>query len=181
VQELRVPGRKAKAYEQKYCRTMFFEKVEFISIDGTMYLISNPAQVEMWVCKTSIVDIYNYMDPDTVENDRSVDNYMAWRKELIKLCKDWDKNYCKHMSKKGTYEEMNTLHMAAMKPLVELVEANLNFHNLEKMISNVKNEIPVPQFRYSALEAKFCEKMTGVCQIFRDFGDEPLADHFDIK
>ena len=123
---------------------MFFEKVETLSIDGTNYIISNAAQVEMWVCKCALVDIYNFLDSGTVEMDRNVDTYLTWRKDLIKLLKDWDKLYVKHSSKKGTYEEMNTLHTTAMKPLYELVEANLNFHNLELMMKNVKNEIPIP-------------------------------------
>jgi hypothetical protein len=42
---------------------MFFEKVEHISIDGTMYPLTNAAQVELWVCKSSIIDIFNYLDP----------------------------------------------------------------------------------------------------------------------
>ena len=70
--------------------------------------------------------------------------------------KDWDKNYVKHMGSKGTFGEMNTLHMTAMKPLTELIEANLNFHNLELMISKPNNPTPVPAFRTQALEEKFC-------------------------
>jgi hypothetical protein len=43
VNELKVPGRKAKAYEQQYIRTMFFEKVEHITMDGVNYVLSNAA------------------------------------------------------------------------------------------------------------------------------------------
>jgi len=43
VQELKVPGRKAKAYEQQFIRTMFFEKCEHFTIDGTMYNLTNAA------------------------------------------------------------------------------------------------------------------------------------------
>ena len=95
--------------------------------------------------------------------------------------KEWDKCYVKHMGSKGTYAEMNTLHMSAMKPLSELIEANLNFHNLENMIANKNNNIPVPVFRLQALEEKFCQKLTGVCEIFKDYGDDPLVEHFNIK
>lgn len=57
VQVMKVPGKKAKcnlffksdsnlnsiiiAYEQMYARTMFLEKLEKISIDGTVYEITN--------------------------------------------------------------------------------------------------------------------------------------------
>jgi hypothetical protein len=85
------------------------------------------------------------------------------------------------MGSKGTYAEMNTLHMTAMKPLNELIEANLNFHNLEVMIARPNNPIPVPEFRRQALEEKFCQKLTGVCEIFKDYGDDPLVEHFNIK
>ena len=142
---------------------MFFEKVETYSIDGTNYIITNAAQVEMWVCKCSIVDIFNFLDHDTMEDARTADTYLSWKKELIKLLKDWDKNYVKHMGAKGTYKEMNELHMNAMKPLSELVESNFNFHNLENMIAKPNNPVPVPDFRRQALEEKFCQKLTGVC------------------
>lgn len=38
---MKVPGKKAKSYEQQYCRTMFFDKVEKITIDGKTYEITN--------------------------------------------------------------------------------------------------------------------------------------------
>jgi hypothetical protein len=63
--------------------------------------------------------------------NRTPDTYQGWKKELIKMLKDWDKYYVKHSGSKGCTGEMNTLHMSAMKPLNELIEANLNFHNLE--------------------------------------------------
>ena len=110
----------------------------------------------MWVCKCSIVDIFNFLDADTVDMNRSADSYQSWKKELIKLLKDWDKNYVKHMGNKGQYSEMNNLHMSAMKPLSELIEANLNFHNLEIMIAKPNNPLPIPDFRRLALEEKFC-------------------------
>ena len=43
VQELKVPGRKAKIFEQQFIRTMFFEKCEHFSIDGTNYPLTNAA------------------------------------------------------------------------------------------------------------------------------------------
>ena len=110
---------------------MFFEKCEHFTIDGTKYDLSNAAQVELWTCKSSITDIYNFLDDDTIDMNRTPDTYQGWKKELIKMLKDWDKYYVKHSGSKGCTGEMNTLHMSAMKPLNELIEANLNFHNLE--------------------------------------------------
>jgi hypothetical protein len=74
--QLKVPGRKAKGkyycliltvYEQQYCRTMFFEKVEKKQIDGVWYDITNNTQVEIWNCKSKIVEIFNYLDPGMME------------------------------------------------------------------------------------------------------------------
>lgn len=76
---------------------------------------------------------------------------------------------------------MNELHMAAMNPLNELITANENFHNLEVMIAKPGNPIPVPEFRLLALEEKFCEKLTTVCEIFKDYGTDPLVEHFNIR
>ncbi len=40
--------------------------------------------------------------------------------------------YCKHA--KSVNPEMNTIHMAAMKPLTDLWIANQNFYNINNMI-----------------------------------------------
>ena len=72
---------------------------------------------------------------------------------------------------------MAEVHSSGMKPLTQLIDANLNFQKLEKMIATPKTE--VPEFRTIALEEQFCEKLTTCCQIFKDFGT--LNDHFDIR
>ena len=72
---------------------------------------------------------------------------------------------------------MNNIHMNAMKPLTNLMESNLNFHFLEKL--EIRRKGDVPSFRHEALETKFCEHMTRLCEIFRDYGD--LKDYFHIK
>ena len=114
--------------------------------------------------------------------NRTPDSYLGWKKELIKLLKDWDKYYVKHSGSKGTTKEMNDLHMTAMKPLTELIDANLNYHNLELMIKSGNNGIAVPDFRKGALEEMFCQKLTKVCDIFKEYGvDNKLEDHYDIK
>ena len=54
--------------------------------------------------------------------------------------------------------------MHAMKPLVNLMDSNQNFHFLE-LIEAKKKE--VPKFRHEALEFKFCENFTTICQLFK--------------
>ena len=63
-----------------------------------------------------------------------------------------------------------------MQPLIELINANLNFHRLENMI---KAKMDVPKFRFKALEDQFVFYMTGICNVCKDFGT--LKDHYDIK
>lgn len=125
---------------------MFFEKVEKKTIDGVTYDISNSTQVEIWNCKQKIVDIYIYLDPDMMAMNLTHETYVSWKKELIKLLKEWDKLYVKHM--KSGYIEMNNIHMTAMKPLTNLLESNLNFHYLEL----IEKKKEVPSFRHEALE-----------------------------
>jgi hypothetical protein len=97
------------------------------------------------------------------------------------MLKDWDKYYVKHSGSKGFSSEMNTIHMAAMKPLTDLIGANNNYHNLETMVTKGNNGISVPDFRKAALEEQFCVKLTNVCKIFKEYGQDKLEDHFDIK
>ena len=174
IQDLKVPGRKAKLYEQMYVRTMFFEKCESLNIDGKVYDISNGAMVDMWNCKEACVGIYNMLESGTMDMECTFETYTAWKKDLLKACKEWDKLYVKHI--KAIYPEMNGIHMQAMLPLNQLIESNKNFHHLEKMIASGRE---VPAFRHKALELEFSTFLTGICEIFREFGD--LKDHFNIE
>jgi len=175
VQILKVPGKKAKSYEQTYVRTMFFEKCSVFQIDGKTYNISMASEVQLWNCKSRIVEIYNYFDPDTMDRELDMEKYQSWRKELIKLLKEWDKIYMTHM--KSGYVEMSEIHKTAMKPLTDLMESNLNFTFLEALEKQRKGD--VPSFRHEALETKFIDHMTGVCDIFKNFGGLDL--YYNIK
>lgn len=152
---------------------MFLEKCEKKTIDGVTYDISNNTQVEIWNCKGKIVEIFNCLDPGMMEMQLTHETYISWKKELIKMLKEFDKMYLKHI--KSGYIEMNAIHMTAMKPLTNLLESNLNFHYLEL----IEKKKEVPSFRHEALEEKFCEHFTRICEIFRDFGT--LRDHFNIR
>lgn len=152
---------------------MFLEKCEKKTIDGVTYDITNNTQVEIWNCKSKIVEIFNYLDPGMMEMQLTHETYISWKKELIKMLKEFDKMYLKHI--KNGYIEMNNIHMTAMKPLTNLLESNLNFHYLEL----IEKKKEVPSFRHEALEEKFCEHFTRVCEIFRDYGN--LKDPFNIR
>jgi len=62
-----------------------------------------------------------------------------------------------------------------MKPLMELINANLNFHRLENMI---KAKMEVPDFRHAALEFEYCKFMTDICDILKTYGTLDLT--YDI-
>lgn len=152
---------------------MFLEKCEKKTIDGVTYDITNSSQVEIWNCRAKIVEIFNYLDPGMMEIQLTHDTYISWKKELIKMLKEWDKIYLKHI--KSGYIEMNNIHMTAMKPLTNLLESNLNFHYLEL----IEKKKEVPSFRHEALEEKFQEHMTRICEIFAQYGN--LKDPYNIK
>jgi hypothetical protein len=108
---------------------MFFEKVEKKVIDGTEFTVSNAAMVDTWNCKEALVDIYNILDKNNMDMNCGPENYASWKKDLLKLCKTWDSAYMKHIKAK-VYDEMNLIHVTAMKPLQCLIVANGNLWRL---------------------------------------------------
>lgn len=78
-------------------RTMFLEKCEKKTIDGVLYDITNAVSVELFNCKSAIVDIFNYLDPSMMEMQLTAESYVSWKKDLIKLLKSFDGQYAKHM------------------------------------------------------------------------------------
>lgn len=55
-----------------YVRTMFFEKTNAedpFKIDGQNYMITNASAVDMWTCKTAIVEIFNFLDDDMMSQN----------------------------------------------------------------------------------------------------------------
>jgi len=67
VSDLKVPGRKAKEYNQKFVRTMFFEKTETVTFDGHTYEVSANARFETYNSKVALVDVFNMLDKDNMD------------------------------------------------------------------------------------------------------------------
>ena len=82
--------------------------------------------------------------------------------------------YVKHA--KSTNPELMKIINEAMNPLTNLIKSNRDYYNLREMLKKDKG---IPDFRFEALEEKFIEDLTLICEILRDFGD--LKDPFDIK
>ena len=108
---------------------MFLEKCEKKIIDGVTYDITNNTSVDIWNCKSILVEIFNTLDPSMFDIKVTPDTYVSWKKDLVKFLKEWDKAYIKHI--KTSFVEMNAIHMSAMKPLTDILESNLNLHFLE--------------------------------------------------
>lgn len=70
---------------------------------------------------------------------------------------------------------MAELHKTCMTPLTNLWESNFNFTNIEVM----EKKMEVPHFRHDALETKFQEHLSILCQIFTTYGE--LQDPYNIK
>ena len=60
-------------------------------------------------CKTCLVDIYKFLEPAAIELNCTFETFLTWKKDLFKLCKEWDKLYSRHI--KATFPEMNNIHM----------------------------------------------------------------------
>ena len=67
VTDLKVPGRKAKEYNQKFVRTMFFEKSETVTFDGHTYEVTPNARFETYNSKVALVEIFNTLDPENMD------------------------------------------------------------------------------------------------------------------
>ena len=158
---------------------MFFKRTEVLEIDGTAYNFSNSAINDHFKCKELIVSIWEHCKDDFFkELDR--DKFTSWRKELLNKLKDWDKAYLKHM--KSTNPELSQIHTQAMLPLVNLMESNFNFYNFLRIRSTTQPDLP--DFRHKALEEKFIEHFTKVCDILAVYpalDEKKLDDPYDIQ
>lgn len=150
---------------------MFFENVETIKIDDFFFEIPNSCKVDMSKCKEKLYDIRNFFEGQWEMKDYTT--YASMKKDLVKELKAFETLYNKHI--KTTYKDMSVIHATAMSPLTKLLEANLNFYQLEQMIARGED---VPDFRYNALETEFSKFLTGILEILKTYGT--LQYHFNI-
>lgn len=150
-----------------------------IKIDDQAHEISNFANVDHFNCKSKIaVDIWaDKFDPDKIE-DLNAENWVSWKKETVKVLKEFEKMYQKH--EKVTNKELGGYIALSFVPLTDCWDANWNYFNILKMINDGVN---VPEFRFKAIEDKFIEKMTRLCTILTNYGEEEqrLRQPWDIR
>lgn len=80
---IKVP-RKAKQYEQKFVRTMYFERLEDENtvIDGVAYKVSTEATNNNFNCRSALFEIYNLFDDSTFDMRVNPEDYQGWKKDL---------------------------------------------------------------------------------------------------
>lgn len=157
---------------------MFWERGEAIKIDDQVHEISNFANVDHFNCKTKICEIWSLgFDPDKIE-DLNADNWVQWKKESVKMLKEFEKMYQKH--EKVTNKELGAYIASSFVPLTDAWDANWNYYNILKMINDGVN---VPDFRFKAIEDKYIEKMTRLCNLLTTYGEEEqrLRQPWDIR
>ena len=85
---------------------MFFQKVESITIDGIPFTLTMEAKVELWNCKEALVNIYNKVEDSLMEMELNETNYGSWKKDLVKMLKDWDKWYILNLNDLQVFETL---------------------------------------------------------------------------
>ena len=145
---------------------MFFQRKEELDIDGKKYVVSNAAYFDHFKCKELIVNLWEQLMPDSTDGlDKS--NFNGWKKDLQNKLKEFDKHYVKHA--KNTNPELALIHAQALQPLVNLMESNFNYFNILRLR---ELDPDLPDFRIKALEEKFIEYFTKVCDILAAFPDK---------
>ena len=161
---------------------MFFKREEIQQIDGKSYPVSPGAHFDHYKCKELICGIFFHIGKD---NYGAVDknNYNGFKKDLASKLKEFDKHYVKHG--KTINPELAEIHKAALMPLVNLCESNFNYHHFNRLLDNGED---LPDFRFKALETRYVEHMTKVCEILTLYqvkGSEenhgPLSTPYDIQ
>jgi hypothetical protein len=115
---------------------MFFVRAENVSIDGTVYPISNSTNVENYNDRSTFMEFYGLLDEI---NDMDENNFLNYKKLMTTCLKEWDKRYMKHI--KGVHVEIQEIIKSGMTPLTKVMESNYNFHLLEELIKKGK-QIP---------------------------------------
>ena len=98
---------------------MFFNRAEIIKIDGKEYPISNSSNIDHFNCKSHLITFWILHWETSKIEELNPDNYVAWRKESVKLLKEWDKMYVKH--EKTTNKELGAIQADAFLPLTDLL------------------------------------------------------------
>lgn len=174
VCEMKVPH-KAKRYEQKYVRTMFFDNVLIANIDGQSYEITKETKVHIYNCAENLQGIVDRCFAEEMSmNCDTPEKLTGYKKQMTDFMKKFDKLYTQHI--KVAHPTIDNIHKLSMKNINDLIESNLNLHYFELLR---KDNPSLPDFRHQALETKFAENLTTVCYTLTGYGN--IRQHYDIK
>jgi len=139
--------------------------------------MTNGSKSAFWNSKGLMLDLIRRAK-EINEKNSSIDenNYLAEKKGFMVELKKFDKDYIKH--KKNVHPEINGFIQTAFIPLVNVLESNMEFHKLEKLI---KNGAEIPDFRVKALEEKFCGYMEVLFKILTNHSSGKFKDEYNIQ
>jgi hypothetical protein len=168
------------AYDQTIFRTMVFKRLQadFIEIDGKSYEVTNSCNQDHFDCKEKFLNIIRHIDQGYDDDYLQPDTFPSWKKELVSKLKDFEKKYVKHA--KSTNPVLAKIHLEAMTPVVDLMDASVNLQNF-RTLSKTRS---FPEFRKKALYEKFIEHLTRVCDIIKAFPTKEgktLDQEYDIR
>ena len=117
-------------------RTMFFERLgdnqAFVTFNGVQYPVSAGANLDHWNCRLYLTaTIWPKLDREQLEDLNAI-TYKVYKADVVKILKEWDKRYMKHM--KSTNLELGSHQKECMMPLTNLFQSNFNFFCLNQMI-----------------------------------------------
>lgn len=171
---------KEKFYDQNIVRTMFFVKPALgpngqnFYIDDIMYEMTNASKNGFWNSKLLLIEVIRQakeiIDPNS---NITFETYAAAKKAFIAELKKFDKDYIKH--KKNVHPELNAFVMSAFRPLVNVMDANFELLKIEELMK--KQDIP--DFRFQALEEKYCLTMEALLKILTSHG--PLKEEYNMQ
>ena len=82
---------------------------------------------------------------------------------------------------KTTNPELALIHTSALQPLVNLMDSSFNYYNFKILVEQGHD---MPEFRHKALEEKYVEHLTKICDILSAFpakeDEKKLETPYDI-
>jgi hypothetical protein len=171
---------KEKFYDQNIIRSMFFVKPALgpngqnFWIDDIYYEMTNGSKNGFWNSKLLQIEVMRQaMEINDSNSSITPETLAASKKAFIAELKKLDKDYIKH--KKNVHPELNGFIQTALKPLINVMDSNFEMLKIEELMK--KQDIP--DFRFNALEEKFCITMEALLKILTSHG--PLKEEYKMQ
>lgn len=108
---------------------MVFKRVQtdFIEIDQIKREVPNSANQDHFDCKEKFMNIIRHIEQGYDSDFLEPSTLASWKKDMVSKLKDFEKKYVKHA--KTTNPILAKIHLEAMQPVVDLMEASVNLQN----------------------------------------------------